>query len=570
MSVDRAIIYHQEVATNMIDLAKSCEVKVEVKRASKPILISILFFALIAASATVGAFNLPLVPSEGMASISARDLRMHLSFLASHELGGRYTFSTGNRIAARYLASQLESFGYRGGARDGGYLQRIDFALNILDRKTSRLEVSDTKATKEFLFGEDFFVPYPTALNLKAEAVFVGYGISAPKKGYDNYAGLDVKDKIVLIALGRPTSLQTTALDEVEQGLAAAAAHGAQAALYLPAQINGVPWGPYDLVEEDEDRLKMIGEQTSKRDENDEQMPALPYVYISPTVAERLLSSIDLQLETFVKASVAGEPLKPSPLPVQLKLQVVIQEIRQQAQNVVGIYEGSDAKLKNEYILLSAHYDHLKSKGEIVYHGADDDGSGTSAVLAIARAFTQGPRPKRSVLIVFHTGEELGLYGSRYFTNVEPLVPLESIVANLNVDMIGRSRVAGRNSPQDSGLTDKDSIYLIGSDKHSSELHQISEQTNQELTNLRLDYAYNSEDHPLKLYYRSDHYNYGRKGIPVIFYFTGIHADYHKPTDTVDKIDFEKMVRITRLIYATAWRVANLDHRLVTDRVQKK
>jgi Zn-dependent M28 family amino/carboxypeptidase len=201
-----------------------------------------------------------------------------------------------------------------------------------------------------------------------------------------------------------------------------------------------------------------------------------------------------------------------------------------------------------------------------VYNGADDDGSGTVSVLEIAQAFSIGPRPKRSILIVFHTGEELGLFGSEYNTDYEPVVPVGKLVANLNIDMIGRSRSDTDQDPRDAYLTDKNSVYVIGSDKLSTELHRLSEETNAETARLRFDYTYNDETHPERFYYRSDHYNYAKHGVPIIFYFTGVHRDYHQPTDDIDRIDFDKMERIDRMIFALGWRVANLDHRLVVDK----
>jgi Zn-dependent M28 family amino/carboxypeptidase len=260
--------------------------------------------------------------------------------------------------------------------------------------------------------------------------------------------------------------------------------------------------------------------------------------------------------------------LQPSELAAiaEIKLRVNVKEAPP-AQNVVGILDGSDQKMKDEYVVFSAHYDHLKTtdKGE-VYHGADDDGSGTVSVLEIAQAFSLGPRPKRSILIIFHTGEELGLFGSEFNTDYEPVVPLQKLVADFNIDMVGRTRPPGDDDPRDARLTDKDSIYIIGADKLSTELNKLNEETNLATSRMKFDYTYNDERHPERFYYRSDHYNYAKHGIPIIFYFTGVHRDYHKTSDVVEKIDFEKMERIDRMVFATGWRVANLDHRLVVDK----
>jgi Zn-dependent M28 family amino/carboxypeptidase len=171
-------------------------------------------------------------------------------------------------------------------------------------------------------------------------------------------------------------------------------------------------------------------------------------------------------------------------------------------------------------------------------------------------------RPKRSVLVMFHAGEELGLLGSEYNTDYAPVVPLDKVVVDLNIDMIGRSKPAGDTRSEDEHLTDANTVYLVGSNRISAELHQLSEETNAQFQKMKLDYYYNDPNNPERIYFRSDHWNYAKHGVPIIFYFDGTHVDYHKPTDTVDKIDFTKMTQITRLVFETGWRIANLDHRL--------
>mgnify|MGYP001038427065 FL=1 len=223
-------------------------------------------------------------------------------------------------------------------------------------------------------------------------------------------------------------------------------------------------------------------------------------------------------------------------------------------ENIIGFIEGSD--LKDEIVVITAHYDHLGVKEDtLIYNGADDNGSGTSAIMEIAQAFMlakkEGNGPRRSVLIMPVSGEEKGLLGSKYYTD-NPIYPLENTIANLNVDMIGRI---------DKNHDNPDYVYLIGSDRLSSELHQISEDINKQYFNLELDYTFNAEDDPNRYYYRSDHYNFAKNNIPVIFYFNGIHEDYHKPTDTVEKINFEKIQKISRYIFLTAWELANRDER---------
>jgi Zn-dependent M28 family amino/carboxypeptidase len=288
----------------------------------------------------------------------------------------------------------------------------------------------------------------------------------------------------------------------------------------------------------------------------------IPAITLGPDLTQKLFSSVGMDLKTAMETAKKNEPAKPRDLKVPAKMNVAIQQTRSTSQNVAGILEGTDPRLKNEYVTFSAHYDHLKTSanGEI-YHGADDDGSGTSAVLAIARAMSM-ERPKRSVLVIFHAGEELGLLGSEYNTDVAPVVPLDKVVVDLNIDMIGRSKPAGDTDTLDEHLTDANTVYLVGADRISPELNQLSEDTNKQFQKLKLDYYYNDPNNPERIYFRSDHWNYAKHGVPIIFYFDGTHVDYHRPTDTVDKIDFGKMTQVTRLVFETGWRIANLDHRL--------
>ena len=225
-------------------------------------------------------------------------------------------------------------------------------------------------------------------------------------------------------------------------------------------------------------------------------------------------------------------------------------------ENVVAIIPGSENP--EEYIVISAHLDHVGQKNGQIYNGADDDGSGNVAMLEIAEAFQiavkENNRPKRSIIFLHVTGEEKGLLGSRYYTE-NPLYPLKETIANLNIDMIGRL---------DPKRVDKDPnyIYLIGSDKLSNELHEVSELVNRKYTNLILDYTFNAENDPNRFYYRSDHYNFAKNGIPVIFYFNGTHEDYHQPTDTADKINYDVLQKRAKLIFHTAWELANMPNRI--------
>jgi hypothetical protein len=228
-------------------------------------------------------------------------------------------------------------------------------------------------------------------------------------------------------------------------------------------------------------------------------------------------------------------------------------------ENVLAYIPGKE--FPNEFIIITSHYDHIGiSPDGQINNGADDDGSGTVAVMELAQAFAMATKagfgPKRSIIFMNVTGEEKGLLGSKHFVE-NPPIPLENIVANLNIDMIGRSDAAHAKN--------KDYVYLIGSDKLSSELHRISEQTNKTYSKLALDYTFNSPDDPNQFYYRSDHYNFAQKKIPVIFYFRGEHPDYHKPGDDVEKIEFKSLQKVAKLIFHTAWELANRKQRIVVD-----
>jgi hypothetical protein len=229
------------------------------------------------------------------------------------------------------------------------------------------------------------------------------------------------------------------------------------------------------------------------------------------------------------------------------------------SENIWTFIEGSE--LPEEIVVVSAHYDHVGVKNDEVYNGADDDGSGTVALLEIAQAFQlakkEGNGPKRSILILHVTGEEYGLHGSRYYSE-NPLFPLKNTVANVNIDMIGRRDDLHKNT--------NNFVYIIGSDYLSTDLYKVCEEVNKTHIKLELDYKYNDRNDPNRFYYRSDHYNFAKNGIPSVFFFSGTHVDYHKPTDEVDKIEFDALAKRTQLAFAVAWEIANREKRLVVDK----
>jgi Zn-dependent M28 family amino/carboxypeptidase len=295
-------------------------------------------------------------------------------------------------------------------------------------------------------------------------------------------------------------------------------------------------------------------------DKNIETAFATPLViYISEEMANAILSSKKQSVSKLMNTITSKA--KPIQFASKTSLQIGIKQekIKIGSENVLGYVEGTDKK--NELIVITAHYDHLGKHDGVVYNGADDDGSGTVAVMELAQAFMiakkEGKGPRRSMLFMTVSGEEKGLLGSDYYTK-HPVFPLANTVCDLNIDMIGRLDETHKNNAN--------YVYLIGSDKLSKELHTISEQNNKLYCDIDLDYTYNNDTDPNRYYYRSDHYNFAKNNIPVIFYFNGVHADYHQETDEVQKIDFNKMEKITRLVFYTAWELANREERIKLDK----
>ncbi|HBS20252.1 MAG TPA: peptidase M28, partial [Flavobacteriales bacterium] len=290
----------------------------------------------------------------------------------------------------------------------------------------------------------------------------------------------------------------------------------------------------------------------------------LPTLFVKQSKADAWLASSKVKSLANHAASVDnGKPAKAAKLEERLELKINQLKYNYKAENVLAFLEGSDPEIKDEVIVITSHYDHVGIIEGEVHNGADDDGSGTVTVMELARQFVKMTedrdlRPKRSVLFMNVVGEEKGLLGSEYYAD-HPVFPLENTVANLNIDMIGRTDADHEDDPR--------YVYLIGADKLSSELHEVSEYCNETYTNLALDYTYNAPDDPNRFYYRSDHYNFAKNNIPVIFYFTGVHEDYHKPGDDWDKIMYPKMAEIGKLVFHTAWHLANMDHRIVVDKV---
>lgn len=508
------------------------------------------------------AFSLPAlaaeklapVPAGPMQSINETELRLHLEFLADPAFGGRYALHPSFKVAAVYLATRLKNFGYKPAAPNGSYLQTFDFSKTRMDAEKASMSLTLKGEKTDLKYGQ-FYNASTVAGSAQGNLVFAGYGYSTPDQKHDDYANLDVKGKIVVIVSGTPANIDPSLVKDDQEGVGAAEKHGAAGVIVIPSPryLRGYALPNYmDLHLKNES----IGLDKAKSGK-------IPMIRLHPTIAEKVLAQLNTTVDAINTKARNKEALAPQALEGSAQFTVGTIRSTVESQNVVGILEGTDPKLKDEYICISAHYDTVTDGGKTV-PGADDDGSGTVSILNIAKAFAM-QRPKRSVLVIFHSGEELGLLGAEYNTDIAPAVPLNKIVANLNIDMIGRSKKEGDTSEANKQLTPANTIYVVGSNRISTELHNIHEATNNQYTKVKLDYLLNDPKHPERIYFRSDHWNYAKHGIPVIFWFDGVHEDYHKTTDTIDKIDFQKMTNVARLVYATGWRVANKAERLKID-----
>jgi len=510
-----------------------------------------------------------LASQRGVDTITSAQLKDYLSFIASDEMEGRDTPSRGLDTTAKFLAMNLSRWGLKPAGDDGSYFQKIGLSRDLVDRAETRVQLND----QILAFGTDY-IPAARPASLPAtQLVFAGNGWLIKSKNIDAYNGIDAKGKIAVIfgpVSGYPTGVRSSDLSgkRGEDWMNAAEYAQKQGV----AGIVIVPDFQY-LANWDRNRTRVTERGYTKVDKF--QLPAgaqIPQLFLSLRLAEFLFQDERQTAQSIFESIYAGTTPQPFALNADKKLSITVKVKSDQTttQNVVGIFEGSDPVLKNEYVALGAHYDHvgmgLPVNGDAIYNGADDDGSGTTALLAMAEALAKARvRPKRSVLFVWHTGEEKGLWGSRYFTNY-PTLPLARIVTQINIDMIGRSKKGGDTNPRNHDLSGPNEIYVIGSAMMSTELGDLVASVNKQYLNLTYDYRYDDPGDPNRFFFRSDHYNYARKGIPIVFFFDGEHEDYHRPGDSVDKIDFQKMENVTRTVYLTLWELANRPTRPVVDK----
>jgi len=478
--------------------------------------------------------------------ITAEDVKPYLYVLASDSFEGRETVKTGQKKAAKFIASHFEKLKLKP-ASHGTYLQEISLSTKANMGKNFLLN------ERFYLFMEDYFYPPDQVDSLfKIDTIaFVGYGVS--DEDYDDYRNINVSRKPVLFFEGEPKNkkrqswieknkLHLSWQEGLEKKLTVAKEKGALFAAIIT-----------DSLEQIIDRYT-YGNQPPISS-------SIPFVFIERIASKSFFAEADDEIAEKAKRKI-DKKLKPQSFVsvTHSQLPFIKNTDLLRGENVTGFLEGTDKK--DELIVITAHYDHLGKNDSLIYHGADDNGSGTTAVMELAKVFSKAAeerhRPRRSILFMPVSGEEKGLLGSKYYVS-HPLFPLAETVADLNIDMIGRT-----DQKHDS-MGVRNYIYIIGSDKLSTELHHINEHVDSTYTHLDFDYTFNRPEDPNRFYYRSDHYNFAKNNIPVIFYFNGVHKDYHKPTDTIDKIQFDLLAKRAQLVFLTAWELANREQRIKVD-----
>jgi hypothetical protein len=518
----------------------------------------------------VSAATQPLV-RKSAESITAAQLRDYLTFVASDEMEGRLAPSRGLDTTAKFIATLLSRWDVKPAGDDRSFFQRIVLRRDTIVPDSTTLALGDVA----FSYGRDFLVDR-TSATVSGPLVFASDGWFVKSKNRDPYRDVDPKGKVVIVTASSAIPPPgVTAVDLQAAGRGVDWIYPAEYARVRGA-IGVIQILPL-ITQADPDAMERMRQRLESGEYYPEKLEAsrpvsLPTVYATVRVVRALFAGEKVSANAVLASLQGSLPVTPFALQPDKKVSFTITTSAERtgSQNVVATVEGSDPVLKHECVALGAHYDHLGTRtvsvGDPIYNGADDDGTGTVALLAMAEALTKAPRrPKRSVLFVWHMGEEEGLWGSQYFTTF-PTVPLDSIISQLNIDMIGRSRPDGDTNPRDKNLTGPSELYVIGSGMMSTELGALSKAVNQAYLKLAFNYRYDDPKDPERFFYRSDHIQYARKGIPIIFYFTGTHADYHQPGDEVSKIDFAKYEAITRTIYVTLWELAEMKTRPKVDK----
>jgi hypothetical protein len=485
--------------------------------------------------------------APGFELINQQDLKKFLTYLSSDELQGRETSYPGQKLAAAYIADHFKAIGLKPIGDNDTYLQKFDVELVRVSDETNVVVKSGSR-TQTFSWIKDFVSFGGKDTSVSGGVVVVGY--------MDNRLADSLKPKVVgkvVVAFAgqRKLAKDTSSAQLMRRMMGFRNDAGSVATLVVTDDQGSASYSR--LAAQLASFGVTRGQMRIKGEAPRQGRTSSLMFYVSPALAADILQSSGISLKDLREKAYQDSAFAPLVLDqVTVTLNSKMSKEDRTTENVVGLLEGSDPILKKEVIVFSGHYDHLGvGANGAIYHGADDDGSGTVMVMELAKAFSKNPtRPKRSLMFLTVTGEEKGLLGSSYYTS-HPIIPLEQTVADFNTDMIGRmdtTHEKTKNIPY---------TYVIGSDKISTELDSVLQAANRESNNIQLDYTYNDENDPNQFYRRSDHYNFARKGVPIAFFFTGVHVDYHQPTDTIDKILFDRMVKIGQVVYYAGWKTAN-------------
>lgn len=495
--------------------------------------------------------------SDYASLINAENLKAHLSIIAGEEMEGRETGTDGQRKAAAYIEEQFKKLGLLPPAVLNGYQQLYPLSIDSITGSTVKV------GKKTLTYGIDF---YSQAINNDSKKitakkiVFAGYGIS--ETNYDDYKDLDVKGKVVVIFSGEPKANGGYIVSGTENysrytypglrtKLAVAKNKGAAVVIVINQNMDVLDSITVAVNSKTGLYYPRSGDNNNPN-----------YIILSTKAAKRIFTQWKIaSLIADAKALLPFTAKNVKELDTNIVIDFKKERKQINASNIIGVIEGTDKK--GEYVFLTAHYDHLGKKNGKIYYGADDDGSGTCAVLQMAAAFAKakaaGKGPRRTIVFMTVSGEEKGLWGSEYYTD-HPVFPLDKTSVDLNIDMVGRIDTERKTADT------ANYVYVIGHDKLSTDLPVINEGVNNKYTKLTLDYKFDDPNDPERIYFRSDHYNFAKKGVPVLFFYDGmLLGDYHKPTDTIDKISWELYAKRTQLIFYTAWEIANRDEMLKRD-----
>ena len=480
-----------------------------------------------------GGNALPSDRLAGARSVALPELREWLGRLASNEFAGRGTGSPGFELAAEMVADHFEALGLEPRGDDGTFFQRVPWERTTVDAENTRVVFRKGEQRLELLASD-----LGGSLRSNAEVQAPVTLVVVREADAGGIRDLDLAGRTAILWSPNPELLSNRrtlyrAMAEVRRAKAAATLIVNDA---LFAQAGGLTGGTSP------------GGARGRTSRGARRMPT--QLFVTESNARALLELAGLDPTALDESQLAFELAD-----VEADVRITGTVEPAPAFNVVGVLPGSDPKLRDEYVVIGSHLDHLGRRGQTVHPGADDDASGTTGVLAVAQMFAKNPaRPRRSVLFTTFCGEENGLIGSRYFAE-NPPIPLASMVGELQMDMIGRNEERGREKAEDN----LNCLHLVGTEKLSTDLHELCLARNREFA--RFDLEWDEEN----VFYRSDHWNFARKGVPIAFFFTGFHPDYHRPSDTADKIDYGKLLRIATYVYDIGFTLAQSDTRPMVD-----